>query len=240
MKNTTELPMCYVWHEGEGELNANIFASCVVDYVKEQLSCDKEVIIFSDGCASQNRNVTLSNALSLLAREKKVQITQKYLEKGHTQMECDSVHATIERHKKRRNINTPAQFVEVIEHARIGHPYRVKYLSHEFFKDYNKLHMYSSIRPGRKIGDPTVCDLRAVRYLPNGRISWKLDHSDDEWHDLLQTRAASNQSDLTDDSLMPLYSAPIKIKHDKFCDLQSLKAVILSDYHLFYDSLCHF
>ena len=66
----------------------------------------KDIAIYSDGCGSQNRNVTLSNALSTLARDKGITIAQNYLEKGHTQMECDSVHSVIERKKKPRNLHT--------------------------------------------------------------------------------------------------------------------------------------
>ena len=56
--------VCYVWHEGEGGMDGNCFASCLTDYLKEELDGEeKEIIIFSDGCGAQNRNVTLANSL---------------------------------------------------------------------------------------------------------------------------------------------------------------------------------
>ncbi|KAG8254785.1 hypothetical protein J6590_108141, partial [Homalodisca vitripennis] len=44
----------------------------------------------------QNKNAILSNALLHLSMESNVVIEQKWLVKGHTQMECDSVHSKIE------------------------------------------------------------------------------------------------------------------------------------------------
>ena len=111
---STNEVVCYVWHEGEGELNGNIFASCVVDYLVNEVGCTKDIVLYSDGCANQNRNATLSNALITLAKNKGVAITHNYLEKGHTQMECDSVHSAIERKKKNRDIFVPAQYLSLI------------------------------------------------------------------------------------------------------------------------------
>ena len=238
---STNEVVCYVWHEGEGELNANVFASCIVDYLVKETGCTKEIIIYSDGCGSQNRNVTLSNALVMLAKEKGITITQTYLEKGHTQMECNSVHSVIERKKKNRDIYVPAQYVQLIEDAKTkSPPYKVRYIDHTFFKDFSTVREYSSIRPGRKAGDPTVVDLRCLRYLPSGEIHWKLRHADD-WNEQLPSRKGSShhQRPATLDQLKPLYQSSLKIKSDKFKDLQFLKQVILPDYHAFYDNLAH-
>jgi len=180
--------VCYVWHEGEGEFNAHIFASCLTNYLETEINCNKEIVIYSDGCGSQNRNATLSNALvSFLARTKRVPIIQKYLEKGHTQIKCDSVHGVIERRKKHRDLHSPAQYVLLIKEARLRNPYKVYYLQHNFFRDFSKLIMFQSIRPGRNVGDPTVADLRCLKYLPAGDIQWKIRHTD-EWQFLLQPR----------------------------------------------------
>ncbi|KAJ8891765.1 hypothetical protein PR048_004318 [Dryococelus australis] len=45
------------------------------------------IIIWTNGCDYQNRNKVLSNALLNLPTEKNFSIHQKYLLKGHTQME---------------------------------------------------------------------------------------------------------------------------------------------------------
>jgi len=78
-----------------------MFASCIVDYLVNEVGCTKDIILYSDGCANQNRNVTLSDALLTLAKERAVTITHNYLEKGHTQMECDCVHSVIEKKEEK-------------------------------------------------------------------------------------------------------------------------------------------
>lgn len=153
----------YLWHEGEAGVSANEFASCIVDYLEAHPTYN-EFILWSDGCGYQNRNLVLSNALLKFATEKKKRVTQKYLERGHTQMECDSVHSVIERKLRNRDIHVPAEYAAVIRGARSSpKPYEVKYVGYSFFQDFSKVNICKSVRPGSKVGDPTVHDLRAVR-----------------------------------------------------------------------------
>ncbi|CAG5047105.1 unnamed protein product [Parnassius apollo] len=102
---------CYWFDEHNAGLVASVFASCVIDC----LSC-------FDGCTSQNRNVVLANALLDLAMEYNVVITQKFLEKGHTQMECDSSHIAIECRLENKEIYLPSQYATISN-----------FLSYDFF-----------------------------------------------------------------------------------------------------------
>ncbi|CAH1108056.1 unnamed protein product [Psylliodes chrysocephalus] len=66
----TNLGPCYWFDETKTYLQASSYASCVVDYLKDNFldNGDKrEIIIFSDGCIAQNRNSIMSNALLHLA-----------------------------------------------------------------------------------------------------------------------------------------------------------------------------
>jgi len=144
-------------------------------------------------------------------------------------MECDSVYGVIERRKKHHDLHSPAQYVELIKEARRKNPYNVHYVQHDFFKDLSSLRMFLSIRPGRKAGDPTVADLRCIKYLPSGDIQWKLRHTD-EWQLLLQPRRAAIHG-CNDANATPLYSSSIPTKRDKYKDIQSLKSVIMPDFH---------
>ena len=92
--------------------------------------------------------------MCIIAVSNQIEIVQKFLEKGHTYMECDSVHATICRKIKKKNVYIPLKYVELIEESRDNEdaPYMVKYVDHQFFKDYSKLQYYTSIRPGHGVG----------------------------------------------------------------------------------------
>lgn len=236
--NKTHHVVCYLWHEAEGGITSNEFATLYVDYIRRvaaTLSPGQDVIFWSDGAGYQNRNQNLSNALLKLSSELNLNIIQKYLEVGHTQMECDSVHAQIERKLKNKEIYIPADYIDVIKKARINpFPYEVVYLDHAIFMDYSKLGPMDSIRPGRTAGDPKVNDLRAIKYCPSGQIFYKLSF-EGGWT-LLEKRQRKNKFEGV---VGRLYTAPIKIKEDKFKHLQDLKNVIPKDYHSFYDLLPH-
>lgn len=63
---------------------------------------------------------------------------------------------------------------------------------------------------------------------------YKVRHGGD-WSVLPQRRQCS----LSSHCVRQLYDAPLKIRKEKFKDLQSLKSVIFRDFHSFYDSLLH-
>jgi hypothetical protein len=226
--------VCYVWHEGEGGLCANEFASCVHDYLMEHRSHYESFILYSDGCTYQNRNVTMSKTLLSFAKKYNKVVEQKYLEKGHTQMEVDSAHAVIERKLRNVDIYVPADYVRIMKSARkFPGPYEVKYVEHAFFKNFDDAERISSIRPGRRSGDPTVTNLRCIRYSTSG-MQYKLNY-DDQWCDMPSKRADRNIAASYD--LTPLHPQSLPIKQSKYQHLQQLKAVMPSDYHMFYDQL---
>ena len=155
----------YLWHEGEAGLTANEFASCIVNFLEANPSYE-EYILWSDGCGYQNRNLLLSNSLLKFATEKQKTVTQKYLERGHTQMECDSVRSVIERRLRDGDICIPAEYAAVIRGACSNpRPYHVRYVDHSFLTDFSQVNICKSIRLGKITGAPTVHDLRAIRFL---------------------------------------------------------------------------
>ncbi|CAH4038863.1 unnamed protein product [Pieris brassicae] len=102
----------------------------------------------------------MANALVNLTIKHKITITHKFLERGHTQMECDSVHSAIGRKLSNRVIHLPCDYVSVTKEARASNPYEVIQIDHSFVNNYadTSTWLYKTIRPGRKAGDPTICD----------------------------------------------------------------------------------
>lgn len=235
---------CYLWDESEGSLNANEFASIICHFISSEVpfQAGDEIILFSDGCGYQNRNVTLANALLNLAIQNNITITQKILEKGHTQMECDSMHSTIERRLRNQDIYTPSGYIDACKHARVKpEPYHVQYLHYDFFRNYSQTvscSFYKSLRPGSKTGDPVTTDIRAIRYCPNGNIYYKLNHSEDEWQ-ILPQRRNTRANSCPNNEIPKAYQERLKIKREKWDHLQTLKGVLEHEHHNFYDSLPH-
>lgn len=228
--------MSYWFSEVDTDLTASSFASCLTDYIDKYCENEKEkVIVFSDGCTYQNRNAVMANALLSLSVRKKIIIEQKYLEKGHTQMECDSVHSSIERKLKlSREIYLPSDYVSVTKDARRSpSPYNVEWMEYDSFKNYadRKLQVFASIRPG---SSNVVTDLRGLRYLPTNDVFYKLNF-DEEWKILPQRKLKQSPTF----EWPQLNDKKRKISFQKWKHLQELKSVIPSHCHSYYDSLEH-
>jgi hypothetical protein len=139
--------VCHVWDETNCKRGACEIATCLL---KNTLSvCRsgnvKEVIYFSDSCGGQNRNqfVTASLLFTLSQVPNLRLISHKFLVSGHSQMECDSVHSTIEGAKKITPVYVPSQWCTLISLARKSQPYiavPMKYNHVIDFKDFVKKH----------------------------------------------------------------------------------------------------
>lgn len=230
---------CYWFNETQADLCAPTFASCVIDFLKDKWNKDTKIpiVIWSDGCTNQNRNSIMANALLSFSNDYDVEITQKFLEKGHTQMEVDSIHAVIENKIHNQPIHLPSDFIKIAASARSNpSPIEQKEVTFDFVKNFSqrKLLMYNSIRPGSKTGDPVVTDIRAIKYK-SGNISVKIKSFDNDFFDLPQRKRRNEVASLSE--FQQSHQAPLKITHTKWNHLQDLKAVIPSDCHPFYDSL---
>lgn len=93
-----------------------------------------EFIFYSDNCGGQNRNRFLFSMWEYAAFTLKAKITHRFLERGHTQNEGDSMHACIENSKKGKTIYVPVQWITLVRCAKVtGKPYLVTEVSNEDF-----------------------------------------------------------------------------------------------------------
>ncbi|CAG5036894.1 unnamed protein product [Parnassius apollo] len=225
---------CYWFDETSADLTSSTFATFLIDYLERHcIPHQLPIVIYSDGCTYQNRNCVLANALLLLSKQHNVIITQKFLEPGHTQMKCDSVHSTIERKLKNREIHLPSDYVTITKEARSTNPYEAINVDHEFVKDYARPEnmLYKSIRPGRKAGDPQVVDIRVIKY---NIMTIEVKLGFDEQLIPLPHRPRLLASEAI---YPPLHPNKIPITVTKYNHLQQLKAVLPKDCHNFYDTL---
>ena len=214
-----------------GEVDTNNFTSCYIDYLNSTVEHNNEIeniVIWSDGCAAQNKCNILSSAELTLVVQNNITLLHKYLEVGHT------VHSTVERATKMSKINLPTDYINVIQLARKkGTPYGVKYLNYSLFKDYKPVADNKTVKPSKQVGPPYVSNIRQFRYNPDGIIYVNLTYDEDTWFPLPHE---INQRFLTHPTL---YESPIKISYSKWTDLQEIKQTIPKECHHFYDQLDH-
>lgn len=232
VKNDKRVYM-YVWHEGEGGVTANNITSCIIDFLNQHCLNYEKVVLISDGCTYQNKNKVLCSALSNFSLNSGIEIEQLILEKGHTMMEVDSVHSTLERAFK-GNIYCPSDYIAIMRQVRPNQPYIVNYLDYTFFKNYENVSgNFLSIRPGNKSGDSTVNDIRGLLFTKN-EVKYKIRHSQ-AWKKLPQKRSELQ----VQTEVHSLYKNQLKIELTKYKQLQSLKKYMHKDHHSFYDNLNH-
>ena len=119
---------CYVWNESVSGRGACEISSCVYNFIDEmERQGKKKFVFYSDNCGAQNKNKHYVSMLWYALQKFNLQyIEHKYLEKGHTQNENDSVHASIERASRNVCVYTTPQWATLIRSARRKHPYNVK------------------------------------------------------------------------------------------------------------------
>ena len=173
-------------------------------------------------------------------------IEHKYLEKGNTQNENDSVHAWIERASRQICVYTPAQWASVIRTARRKKPYHVKEMDLPNFFDFksvskllknfdldlerNKV-LWTDVRSFKiESSNPNTV---VVKYDYNGPL-----HYLDLAHRIRRSNTILNVNNIV---LNRLHKEYPKITFEKYKDLIILcrTGVIPHSHHMFYAVLSH-
>lgn len=225
------------WYETEGNLEASVSTTILIKHLEKVCLDKKPIVVYTDGCWYQNRNVVLSSGLLKYSIKYKVNVQQKYLIKGYTQMELDSIPSLVERSCKEKDIFLSTDYVRYTLNARkYPTPFNSQFLTHTVFNDYKNNLIYNSIRSGKTIEYPVCKDIRGL-YNPSGIIYYKLTF-DDRWAELPQ-RTTRKKAVFTEEVLQPLYTGSLKLTKTKWNDLQKLKKGLPVDVHPFYDTLAH-
>lgn len=94
---------CYTWNELNGKRGSNEIGSILYSFLKTLPLTVTDVSLFCDTCGGQNRNqqvaAVLMYAVKHLSHLNRLEL--KFLESGHSHMECDSMHSAIESAKKK-------------------------------------------------------------------------------------------------------------------------------------------
>ncbi|XP_045161170.2 uncharacterized protein LOC123526189 [Mercenaria mercenaria] len=174
---------CYLWTETNGMRGSSEIATCLRLYLLALPTQVEHVILYSDACTGQNRNQIMASALlHFVTHNRNIKtIDHKFLESGHTQNECDSVHSAVEFAKKKTKIYVPSQWDTVITMARRRDPYHVVPLRYSDFLDYkdvkkNQIKVQTNARV--KVSWIQIRHMRFVKDLPDTML-FKNDLRDD-------------------------------------------------------------
>ncbi|XP_039297599.1 uncharacterized protein LOC120354460 [Nilaparvata lugens] len=240
---------CYVWDEINGCKGASEVGTCLLEYLKNLPQSVRKVTSYSDTCGGQNRNKFTATAL-LYAVNKFENIEvfdMKFMESGHSYLEADSMHATIERAKKHKCVYTTREWAMLIEMAhRKPRPYIVKTLNNDSFHNLQKLSdeilTNSKIdNDGQKVSWLKIKWMRFEKSKPF-TIQYKYSLSETEFRavDVLKMKGRSLKlQNWNAVKLAPKYKNKLPISEAKKKDLLSLvgNGIIPRDYTHFYESI---
>ena len=230
---------CYLWTETDGKRGANEIGSCLLRYLQSLNECVKHVTFFSDSCSGQNRNqfvcALLLYAVTVLPIDV---IDHKFLVPGHTMMECDSMHSSIEYARKHLSLYTVNDWVNVIKSARRHNPYEVEVMKFADFSDLKYLAV-TLLCNRRKASTGELVNWMAIRWIrvekakPNV-VFFKTDFDQTEFGALVQKKTRSRPL-----QLLGAYKKSLPISKSKHTDLMSMlkEGIIPHIYSEFYSDI---
>ncbi|MEW8548265.1 MAG: hypothetical protein AB2693_32575, partial [Candidatus Thiodiazotropha sp.] len=234
---------CFLWNETEGNRGSCEIGTCLLLYLKSLPSNIDHVCFFSDSCTGQNRNrfiaTALMHAVSTLPYIKTVD--HKYLESGHTQMECDSMHAAIETAKKRTSVFVPSQWDTIVRMARRKSPYTVVPLKHYDILNFKpvaeKIIPQAAVdEDGKRVMWMKICWMQYNKTAENFiYFKYKFDET---FHTIRLKSGRSGKSSVKGD--IPFcYQSKLPISRQKKADLISLckSNIIPEEFHGYYELL---
>ncbi|KAG8324068.1 hypothetical protein J6590_108778 [Homalodisca vitripennis] len=241
---------CVMWDETKGARGGNEIASALLKWADEVLPGTQvdEITIWTDNCYGQNKNKAVLMCFFWILKKypQLNKITQKFLLKGHTHMEADTVHALIERKRKKTQnmtILTPWDWQQLVRQT--SNKYQVHNMEVEDFKNFETL-LTGKTSPfvSRKIDvekmpffiSQTV--LMEVRQGNMGKLFLKTSFVG-EYREVDFVRHRRNQDISWPEDLQCVTKDRLPINKNKYTDLMSLLPLIPTACHDFYRNLPH-
>lgn len=236
-----------LWHEPVGQRGSTEIASCLLRYITElykplQFGEERKLVVWSDRCVGQNNNWRMVAMFQLLILSKYfTEINQKFLVSGHSFLPCDRDFSLIEKKKNTASVYCPFDWVEVLVTARPSNPFTVIYMDQSDFKDFSVAEQHMKKTGGLKIteymwlqlhaDDPTTVKVRKQHNILQPWQTFPLNK-------VKRGRQVHEPPSIANISqLLPAYSAPIPIKHQKKRDLMDMCQYLPVDKRSFYENL---
>lgn len=244
---------CFVWDECAGSKGSSEIATCLIKYLSALPSTVTHVSTFSDTCGGQNRNKYFAAAMLYAVNCTHIEVIDvKYMESGHSYLEADSMHATIERARKNKRIFTTREWALLISTSRRKpKPYNVTSMNYDDFYNFKDLEqeMIKNQKVNTLNESVQWLKIKWLRFQKSEPfiIQYKYELLEDEFMEInihqkkIRTRIANPtpRSDWGSTNLKLKNSKPIPISDAKKKDQIFLlsKGVIPADYKSFIDNL---
>lgn len=233
----------YVWSENEGSRGAVETTSCVIDCLKKSGDDVKQVIIWSDKCAGQNRGIKNCIALLRFLSNPTTSIETidlKFKVSGHSTLPNDAHFGVIERKiNNSETVEIPSDYNKIIENAR-EKKYTIREMTHNSFTSLDNV-LKSITNRKKTISGDKVNWLQMVQIRLSKAHPFSIDFKtnfDDEAFQRIDIKKKNYQgSDLFYVEPLPAYEHERPITASKFKDLQDLMPYMSPSKRSFYENL---
>ena len=166
--NVDETATMMVWAENQGKHGSSEVASCLKTIFDSRKFGAKHLILWSDGCAGQNKNHTMTGFLiSLVKNGEYCSIDHKFLIRGHTYLPNDRDFAQIEKQKPTAQVNLPQDWIPYIQNAKRKNPFSVISMTWHAFRDY-KTFSSQTFKQLKKTTSKETVRFRAIQWFSYG------------------------------------------------------------------------
>lgn len=237
----------YVWNETIASRGSQEVSSCLFKHFLNHVPENTEkIILFSDSCSGQNRNIKISLMLkkffSIWNHNDLKIIEQRYFMPGHSYNSCDRSFGTIEKQKQiTENIFTQQHWVNLMRQAKKTEP--------KFIVTEMEQNDFFSSKPLEQL------IVNRKKSVSGEKINWfniqKMVHKRENPFELSVFKYSVGENlpanislkrnripgDFSTTKLVQLFDEPRQISRLKYKDIQHLLKFVPEQYHWFYRSI---
>ena len=240
----TETGYMHMWHEGEASRGSKEVGSCVLTYLKDHPTNASHLIMYSDSCGGQNRNI---NAICLWLNVVNndnysyTTIDHKFMVSGHSYLPNDWDFGGIELARRRASsLFVPDDWCVLVENARRKNGFQVRKMHQTDFVTSSSLKAMIVNRKVNTKGDKVDWfSIHWIRVEKASPFSFKYRYTLntlEQWKTVnIRPKRKGRPSDIGRANLPPLYTAPRPIKAAKLKDLKDLLCYVPPIHHAFYN-----
>lgn len=237
----------YFWCENVASRGSQEIASCLFEHFEKNLPKNtQKLILRSDTCSGQNRNIKLTlmlkKFLSTWSYEDLTSIEQHFYLSGHSYNRCDSSFAQIERQKKAtEQVYVPDHWLSVIKQAKKNEPkFVVTDMKREGFYSSAALEELIVNRKKDTTGEKiNWFRMQKIVYEKHSPFSLDFVEYGNTSIRTIPLQKICTAEEFAATELEPLYYDTRPIALLKYNDLQALMKYIPAKYHSFYRKLNH-
>lgn len=241
----------YIWNESIASRGAQEVTSCLLKHFQNFVPSETKLIILnSDSCGGQNRNIKttlmLKKCMDAWPHSALTSIEQRFFLSGHSYNSCDRCFGVIEKQKKRtEQILIPQHWINLIAQAKKNEPkFTVVRMEREDF--FSSKNLESAITNRKKAKNGEKVNWFTIQKIINYRSN-PFDMTFEKYSEPplppvhISIRKRGQQGKSTNSfsrlKLHSLYTKSRPIKREKYKDLMKLLEYISEEFWPFYQKL---